>query len=128
MSHDSDSDIDEVPRRRPETSFTQLMKDVPARESIPDSCSEGSDSDDDAILQPLPISRPSGEAKMPSWMAGISSGRNSPVPPAPTTAKAKTVLAPKKMNHVQTTEGYGGRLVYAVTNESGPANYYCVQW
>lgn len=127
MGHDSDSD-DSGRRGRPKTSLTQLMNDVPARETILNSCSEDSDSDDDSMPQPLPITRPRAAGDLPSWMLGSSSGRNTPALATMTSARPKPALTPKNTNHIQKTEGYGGRLVYAVTSEEGPSNYYCVQW
>jgi hypothetical protein len=119
-----DSD-DERERKRPRTSLTQLMGDAPAPDSVPNSCSEDSDSDDEPILKPLPL-HGDGPKTMPTWMSGQSSGRVTAAPTA--TARPQVGLVKKMPSNVQTTQGYGGKTVYSVSSGSGTAKYYGVQW
>jgi hypothetical protein len=120
-----DSD-DERTAKRPRTSLTQLFNEVPARESIPNSCSEES-SDDDEELLPLPINRGTAEKKMPSWMADRSSGR--PAPAASNgLARPRPGMSKGLPSNVQTTPGYGGKIVYSVSTDKGAASFYCMQW
>lgn len=116
---------------RPKTSLTQLMNAVPERDSIPDSCSEADSDEDDAVPLPLPLPRSGGDKKIPSWLLGSSSvSLSTPISgPSKTSAAGRSTpgLARRDLSDVQTTPGYGGRVVYSLASNK-PASYYCVQW
>ena len=126
-----DSDDERVSKRQ--KTLTQLFEDdddddaLPPRESIPNSCSEESD-DEDEVVQPLPIPRAigNGEKKMPSWASGSTSGR--PAPAASAAALRPNPPIARNTPSVQVNTGYGGRKEYSVTSDDKPATFYCVQW
>ena len=134
----SDSEDDTLVRssKRPRTSLTQLFaEDVPQRDTIPNSCSEGeSDDDDDVTPIPLPIPKAVGDKKIPSWLLGESISRSSspvagPSKLVPVKSAYRTPLPQKRpMANIQTTPGYGGRIVYTANQGDQKSNYYCVQW